>query len=77
MAGEREQGQPAPETETYDVVVVGAGAAGLSAAITAAAQGLSTVIIEKSPYWGGSTSRSGGGVWIPNNSVLELSLIHI
>ncbi|UEA60264.1 3-oxosteroid 1-dehydrogenase [Gordonia otitidis] len=71
MAGEREQGQPAPETETYDVVVVGAGAAGLSAAITAAAQGLSTVIIEKSPYWGGSTSRSGGGVWIPNNSVLE------
>lgn len=71
MAGEHEQGQPAPETETYDVVVVGAGAAGLSAAITAAAQGLSTVIIEKSPYWGGSTSRSGGGVWIPNNSVLK------
>lgn len=67
MAGEREQQQP----ETYDVVVVGAGAAGLSAAITAAAQGLSTVIIEKSPYWGGSTSRSGGGVWIPNNSVLK------
>ncbi|GAB38388.1 MULTISPECIES: 3-oxosteroid 1-dehydrogenase [Gordonia] len=67
MAGEREQGQP----ETYDVIVVGAGAAGLSAAITAAAQGLTTVIIEKSPYWGGSTSRSGGGVWIPNNSVLK------
>ena len=67
MAGEREQEQP----ETYDVVVVGAGAAGLSAAITAAAQGLTTVIIEKSPYWGGSTSRSGGGVWIPNNSVLK------
>ena len=67
MAGEREQEQP----ETYDVVVVGAGAAGLSAAITAAAQGLTTVIIEKSPYWGGSTSRSGGGVWIPNNSILK------
>ncbi|WAC53976.1 3-oxosteroid 1-dehydrogenase [Gordonia sp. SL306] len=59
------------EGETYDVVVVGAGAAGLSAAITAAASGLKTVIIEKSPYWGGSTSRSGGGVWIPNNSVLK------
>ncbi|MGC5248133.1 3-oxosteroid 1-dehydrogenase [Gordonia sp. DT219] len=57
--------------ETYDVVVVGAGAAGLSAAITAAAQGLRTVIIEKSAYWGGSTSRSGGGVWIPGNSVLK------
>lgn len=59
------------DAETYDVVVVGAGAAGLSAAITAAASGLTTVLIEKSPYWGGSTSRSGGGVWIPNNSVLK------
>ncbi|KQS00438.1 3-ketosteroid-delta-1-dehydrogenase [Williamsia sp. Leaf354] len=55
----------------YDVVVVGAGGAGMSAAITAASQGLKTVIIEKSAYWGGSTSRSGGGVWIPNNSILE------
>ncbi|MFW0793963.1 3-oxosteroid 1-dehydrogenase [Gordonia sp. CPCC 205515] len=63
--------QQGPPAETYDVIVVGAGAAGLSAAITAAASGLKTVIIEKSPYWGGSTSRSGGGVWIPNNSVLK------
>ncbi|NED64412.1 FAD-binding protein, partial [Streptomyces sp. SID10244] len=37
---------PKAEGETYDVVVVGAGAAGLSAAITAAASGLKTVIIE-------------------------------
>ncbi|MEE4023324.1 3-oxosteroid 1-dehydrogenase [Gordonia sp. PKS22-38] len=76
MAGATEptdQTTSTPETsaETYDVIVVGAGAAGLSAAITAAASGLKTVIIEKSPYWGGSTSRSGGGVWIPNNSVLK------
>ncbi|MGB3697173.1 MAG: 3-oxosteroid 1-dehydrogenase [Gordonia sp. (in: high G+C Gram-positive bacteria)] len=58
-------------TETVDVVVVGAGGAGLAAALTAASKGLKTVLIEKSPYWGGSTSRSGGGVWIPNNSVLR------
>ena len=58
-------------TPEFDVVVVGAGAAGMSAALTAATQGLKTVLIEKSPYWGGSTSRSGGGVWIPNNSVLK------
>ncbi|WP_018178298.1 3-oxosteroid 1-dehydrogenase [Jongsikchunia kroppenstedtii] len=57
--------------ETFDVVVIGAGGAGMAAALTAAKQGLSTVLIEKSPYWGGSTSRSGGGVWIPNNSVLQ------
>ncbi|GAA1481208.1 3-oxosteroid 1-dehydrogenase [Gordonia sinesedis] len=57
--------------QIHDVIVVGAGAAGMAAAITAAASGLDTVLIEKSPYWGGSTSRSGGGVWIPNNSVLR------
>lgn len=61
MAGSTEPEQTSTEPETYDVVVVGAGGAGLSAAITAAQKGLSTVLIEKSPYWGGSTSRSGAG----------------
>lgn len=63
--------QASDGAETVDVVVVGAGGAGLAAALTAATKGLQTVLIEKSPYWGGSTSRSGGGVWIPNNSVLR------
>ncbi|ALG83694.1 3-oxosteroid 1-dehydrogenase [Gordonia phthalatica] len=58
-------------SEEFDVIVVGAGGAGLAAALTAASKGLKTVLVEKSPYWGGSTSRSGGGVWIPNNSVLK------
>lgn len=57
--------------DEFDVVVVGSGAAGMAAAITAAAQGLSVVIVEKSPCWGGSTARSGGGVWIPGNDVLR------
>ena len=55
----------------YDVVVVGSGAAGMVAALTAAHQGLSTVVVEKAPHYGGSTARSGGGVWIPNNEVLK------
>lgn len=54
-----------------DVVVVGSGAAGMSAAITAAASGLSVVVLEKSEHWGGTTARSGGGVWIPDNDVLR------
>ena len=54
----------------FDVVVVGSGAGGMAAAITAAADGLSVVIVEKAQQWGGSTARSGGGVWIPGNDIL-------
>ncbi|HET9876931.1 MAG TPA: 3-oxosteroid 1-dehydrogenase, partial [Mycobacterium sp.] len=57
--------------QEYDVVVVGSGGAGMVAALAAAQQGLSTILIEKAPHYGGSTARSGGGVWIPNNEVLN------
>ncbi|MGR6521223.1 3-oxosteroid 1-dehydrogenase [Rhodococcus erythropolis] len=59
------------DVPAVDVIVVGSGAAGMSAAITAARNGLSTILVEKSEYWGGSSSRSGGGVWIPGNSILR------
>jgi 3-oxosteroid 1-dehydrogenase len=61
---------PAGEPE-FDLVIVGSGAAGLTAALTAARNGLRAVVIEKTEYFGGSTARSGGGVWIPGNSVLR------
>lgn len=48
-----------------DVLVVGTGASGMSAAITAAAQGLKVVVTEKEPLFGGTTARSGGWLWIP------------
>jgi 3-oxosteroid 1-dehydrogenase len=57
--------------EVYDVVVVGSGAAGMSAALAANHAGLRTVIVEKAAQYGGSTARSGGGVWTPNNDVLR------
>jgi glycine/D-amino acid oxidase-like deaminating enzyme len=50
-----------------DVVVVGAGAAGMTAAATAAAHGLSVIVVEKTGFVGGNTSYSGGMVYIPNN----------
>ena len=54
-----------------DVVVVGAGGAGISAALAAGRKGLDTILVEKSAYFGGSTARSGGGVWIPGNYALK------
>ncbi|MDJ0114669.1 FAD-binding protein, partial [Rhodococcus erythropolis] len=42
------------DVPVVDVIVVGSGAAGMSAAITAARNGLSTILVEKSEYWGGS-----------------------
>jgi 3-oxosteroid 1-dehydrogenase len=60
-----------PLPTEVDVVVVGAGAAGMSAALAAADHGLDTVLLEKSAYFGGSTARSGGGVWIPGNYALK------
>jgi 3-oxosteroid 1-dehydrogenase len=58
-------------SQEYDVVVVGSGGAGMVAALAAAHQGLSTIVVEKAAHYGGSTARSGGGVWVPNNEVLQ------
>jgi 3-oxosteroid 1-dehydrogenase len=43
----------------------------MTAALAAAQHGLETVLIEKSAYFGGSTARSGGGVWVPGNRALR------
>ena len=56
--------QPTCDRET-DVVVLGSGAAGLTAALTASANGASVEIYEKASTVGGTTAVSGGIVWIP------------
>ena len=59
------------EQETYecDVLVVGSGCAGMSAAVTAGHHGLNVLIVEKEPRFGGTTARSGGWLWIPGTSL--------
>jgi 3-oxosteroid 1-dehydrogenase len=54
----------------FDLVVVGSGAAGMTAALAAADRGLRTLVVEKAARFGGATARSGGGVWVPNNEVI-------
>jgi succinate dehydrogenase/fumarate reductase flavoprotein subunit len=57
--------------DTFDVIVVGAGAGGLSTAIVAKKNGLDVVIVEKEPYFGGTTAFSGGVLWIPGNPLAK------
>ena len=54
----------------YDVVIIGSGAAGMTAALAAAKRGLRALVIEKASKFGGSAARSGAGIWIRNNEVL-------
>jgi 3-oxosteroid 1-dehydrogenase len=48
-----------------DVLVIGSGGGGMTAALAAEANGLDTLVVEKSAQFGGSTALSGGGIWVP------------
>ena len=51
--------------ETVDVLIVGSGGGGMTAALTANAAGLDALVVEKAAHFGGSTALSGGGIWVP------------
>ena len=50
-----------------DVLVIGTGASGLTAAVTAAKGGLKVLIVEKESEFGGTSATSGGMLWIPGS----------
>lgn len=59
-----------------DVLVIGSGAGGLSAAVTAAYHGLKVVVVEKADVCGGATSWSGGWAWTPGNPLAKAAGTH-
>lgn len=54
-----------------DIVCVGGGAAGCTAAVVAAGEGNKVILIDKAPILGGTTRRSGGVAWIPNHPLMS------
>jgi succinate dehydrogenase/fumarate reductase flavoprotein subunit len=53
-----------------DVIVVGSGGAGMGAALTAAVSGAEVLVLERTDRLGGTTTYSGGAMWIPNNRLM-------
>ena len=54
--------------EQTDLLVIGSGAGGLTAALVGALQGLAVIVAEKTPQFGGTSATSGGAIWIPASS---------
>ncbi len=67
MASETPKAKDVKFDETYDVIVIGTGFAGLAAAAKAAQRGLSVLIVEKMGRIGGNSVINGGGMAVPNN----------
>lgn len=67
---------PDPGKAHCDVLVIGSGAGGLATAVAAAKAGLEVIVLEKEAWFGGTTARSGGVLWIPGNpKARELGIV--
>lgn len=59
-----------------DLLVIGSGASGLAAAVTAAWHGLKVIVVEKESVLGGASAWSGGWMWVPGNPLARRAGIH-
>lgn len=57
--------------ETVDWVVVGSGAGSMTSALVMRQAGKRVLVLEKTPYVGGTTAKSGGVIWVPNNRLMQ------
>src|SRR6516165_12124006 len=57
--------------ETFDFVIVGSGGGSMCAALVVQSMGFRPLILEKTDVFGGTTARSGGIMWIPNNRFMK------
>jgi 3-oxosteroid 1-dehydrogenase len=57
--------------ETCDWVVIGSGAGSMASALVMRAAGKSVLIVEKTAFIGGTTAKSGGVIWVPNNRFIR------
>lgn len=69
MSTQLEGNSSSTPTVEVDVLVVGSGGGGMTAAMAAKAAGLETLLVEKADRFGGSTALSGGGMWVPGARV--------
>jgi glycine/D-amino acid oxidase-like deaminating enzyme len=60
-----------------DLLVVGSGAGGLSAAVTAAWHGLRVIVAEKEAVFGGTAAWSGGWMWAPGNPRVSFPAVRL
>ncbi|RZF28488.1 FAD-dependent oxidoreductase [Paraburkholderia sp. UYCP14C] len=58
-------------TELFDIVIVGAGAAGLACALFAAWQDNKVLLLEKAPEVGGTARKAAFWYWVPNNRAMR------
>lgn len=64
-------GDAPTSARTVDVVIVGTGAGGLTAALLAKSEGLDVLVLEKAEHVGGTSAWSGGVIWAPDNHLMH------